>query len=195
MSDIEGMILRGRRILLGICGSIAAYKVPILVRLLKKAGADVRVIMTRSAHQFVTQETLSTLSEQVVYTSFYKSKGVWANHVSLGLWAEHFLIAPLSADTMAKMVHGHCDSLLLAVYLSARCGVSVAPAMDEDMYIHFCDEGEYEVFGVSRGFFFALWSGFSCERVGGVRVVCRSLWSYLGLWRGYFLLLAIRARG
>ena len=137
MLDSGGTLtLQGRRILLGVCGSIAAYKAPLLVRLLKKAGADVRVIMTRSAHQFVTQETLSTLSEQEVYTSFYKKKGIWTNHVSLGLWAEHFLIAPLSANTMSKMVQGQCDSLLLSVYLSARCGVSVAPAMDEDMYLH-----------------------------------------------------------
>jgi phosphopantothenoylcysteine decarboxylase/phosphopantothenate--cysteine ligase len=130
-------MLNGKKIILGICGSIAAYKSAVLTRLLVKAGADVQVIMTASAHDFITPLTLSTLSKNPVHTAFVKNEaGQWVNHVDLGLWADAIVIAPASANTLAKMAHGQCDNLLLAVYLSARCPVHIAPAMDLDMLGH-----------------------------------------------------------
>lgn len=130
-------MLEGRKVLLGVCGSIAAYKSAHLTRLLVKAGAEVKVIMTASASDFITPLTLSTLSKNQVLSSFTKDQGTdWNNHVELGLWADVFLIAPASANTLAKMANGICDNLLLATYLSARCPVYVAPAMDLDMYKH-----------------------------------------------------------
>ena len=130
-------MLRGKKILIGVCGSIAAYKIAILTRLLKKEEAEVQIIMTDSALDFVTPLTLSTLSKNPVYKDFQANgSGEWNSHVDLGLWADLFVIAPASANTMAKMANGICDNLLLAVYLSARCPVFVAPAMDLDMYQH-----------------------------------------------------------
>ena len=127
----------GKHILLGISGSIASYKAAILVRLFKKAGAEVRVIMTRDAENFITPLTLSTLSKNEVYTEFEKTEGgLWNNHVELGNWADVFLIAPATANTLSKMAHGQADNLLLATYLSAKCPVFFAPAMDLDMWIH-----------------------------------------------------------
>jgi len=123
--------------LLGVSGSIAAYKSALLVRLLVKEGAEVQVIMTDSAHQFITPLTLGTLSKRPVYTSFTQSEnGTWNNHVELGLWADAMVIAPATARTMAKFASGNCNDLLTAVYLSARCPVFLAPAMDVDMYKH-----------------------------------------------------------
>ena len=131
------MLLQGKRILLGVTGSIAAYKAAHLTRLLIKEGAEVQVILTTSALDFITPLTLSTLSKKPALHQFQKSEsGEWNNHVELGLWADLFLVAPISANTLAKMAHGHCDNLLTAVYLSARCPVMVAPAMDLDMYRH-----------------------------------------------------------
>lgn len=121
--------------MLGITGSIAAYKAVLLVRELVKAGAEVRVIMTPSAAGFVTPLTLSTLSRNPVLTELFDEQS-WSNHVMLGRWADVFLIAPLSCNTLAKMANGSCDNLLTAVYLSATCPVIVAPAMDEDMWHH-----------------------------------------------------------
>lgn len=130
-------MLRNKKILLGVCGSIAAYKAAFLIRLLVKAGADVRVISTTSASDFISPLTLSTLSKNPVLTKFVKNEeGEWNNHVELGLWADLMLIAPLSANTLGKMANGICDNLLLATYLSAKCPVMVAPAMDLDMYAH-----------------------------------------------------------
>ena len=129
-------MLSGKRILLGVSGSIAAYKSAILVRLLIKSGAEVKVVMTASAHDFITPLTLSTLSKNPVLTHFTKEEGEWNNHVELGLWADAFVIAPASANTLAKMANGICDNMLSAVYLSARCPVFVAPAMDVDMWHH-----------------------------------------------------------
>lgn len=130
-------MLNEKKILIGVCGSIAAYKTAYLIRLLKKQHADVRVIMTSSASDFITPLTLSTLSKNPVLTRFTANdQGEWNNHVELGLWADVFVIAPASANTLAKMANGICDNLLLAVYLSARCPVYVAPAMDLDMYKH-----------------------------------------------------------
>ena len=132
-------VLRGKKILLGISGGIAAYKTASLVRLLIKAGADVRVVMTPASKDFVTPLTLSTLSKNPVHSSFFDEEdenAVWNNHVELGLWADLFLIAPATANTMSKMVSGNCDNLLLATYLSAKCPVYFAPAMDLDMYKH-----------------------------------------------------------
>lgn len=130
-------MLQGKKILLGVCGSIAAYKAALLVRLLKKSGAEVQVLMTSAAHEFITPLTLSTLSNKPVYTDFSSSdEGEWTNHVELGLWADVMLIAPATANTMAKLANGICDSLLAATYLSARCPVVFAPAMDLDMYQH-----------------------------------------------------------
>jgi len=130
-------MLRGRKILVGVCGSIAAYKSAILTRLLIKEGAEVKILMTDSALDFITPLTLSTLSRNPVYKDFQdSSSGEWNSHVELGLWADLFLIAPASANTLAKMANGICDNLLLATYLSARCPVYIAPAMDLDMYQH-----------------------------------------------------------
>lgn len=127
--------MEGKKILLGITGSIAAYKAIYLVRLLVKAGAEVRVIMTPSAKDFVSSLTLSTLSHNTVLTDLFDEQS-WANHVILGRWADLMLIAPLSCNTLAKMAHGQCDNLLLATWLSATCPAVVAPAMDEDMWHH-----------------------------------------------------------
>ncbi|WP_413512003.1 bifunctional phosphopantothenoylcysteine decarboxylase/phosphopantothenate--cysteine ligase CoaBC [Myroides odoratus] len=131
-------VLSGKKILLGITGGIAAYKTAALVRLLCKAGAEVQVIQTPASHQFITPFTLSTLSKKPVYTEFFNAKegGTWNNHVELALWADVMLIAPATANTLAKMAHGLCDNLLLAVYMSAKCPVYIAPAMDLDMYVH-----------------------------------------------------------
>lgn len=128
-------MLSGKKILLGITGSIAAYKAIVLLRLLVKAGAEVKVLLTPSSKDFVSPLTLSTLSKNAVLTDLF-NETEWANHVQLGRWADAFLIAPLSCNTLAKIAGGHCDNLLLAVYLSATCPVIVAPAMDEDMWRH-----------------------------------------------------------
>jgi len=128
-------MLQGKKILLGITGSIAAYKSVYLLRLLVKAGAEVKVVMTASAQDFVSSLTLSTLSKNPVLTDLFDEQS-WANHVMLGRWADLMLVAPLSCNTLSKMANGQCDNLLLAVYLSATCPVAVAPAMDEDMWLH-----------------------------------------------------------
>ena len=129
--------LDGRRILLGITGSIAAYKAAVLCRLLKTAGADVRVVMTPLAKQFITPLTMATLSKNPILVEFFDPEnGAWNSHVALGEWADCYLIAPATANTLAKMATGVADSLLLTTYLSARCPVVVAPAMDLDMYAH-----------------------------------------------------------
>lgn len=130
-------MLTGKKILLAITGSIAAYKTAFLVRSLVKSGAEVRVIATRSALDFVTPLTLSTLSNHPVYSEYLKNEqGEWVNHVELGLWADVMVVAPATANTLAKMANGQCDNLVMAVYLSARCKVMFAPAMDLDMYQH-----------------------------------------------------------
>ncbi len=129
------MSLQGKKILLGITGSIAAYKSAMLVRLLVKAGAEVRVVMTRAATDFISPLTLSTLSRHEVYTHVH-DEGAWHSHVELGLWADALLVAPATAHTLARMAQGLCDDMLTAVYLSARCPVWVAPAMDLDMWQH-----------------------------------------------------------
>ncbi len=132
-------VLCGKNILLGITAGIAAYKSAYLVRLLVKKGAHVKVVMTPSSKEFVTPLTLSTLSKNEVHSSFTNEEddnAQWNNHVDLGLWADLFIIAPATANTMSKMAHGACDNLLLAVYLSAKCPVYYAPAMDLDMYKH-----------------------------------------------------------
>lgn len=128
-------MLAGKKILVGITGSIAAYKSVYLVRLLIKAGAEVKVIMTPSAKDFVSPLTLSTLSRNPVIIDLFDEQS-WANHVMLGRWADVMVIAPLSCNTLAKMANGLCDNLLLATYLSATCPVVAAPAMDEDMWHH-----------------------------------------------------------
>lgn len=130
-------MLKGKKILIGITGSIAAYKIPFLVRLLKKEGAEVQILITPFAKEFVTPLTLSTLSENAVLSEFHKSDdGSWFSHVDLGLWADLYLVAPLSANTMGKMAHGIADNLLLTTVLSSRCPIFFAPAMDLDMYHH-----------------------------------------------------------
>lgn len=129
--------MQGKKIVLGVTGSIAAYKAAVLTRLLVKAGAEVKVVMTAAAKEFITPLTLSTLSKNPVLTEFMKDEtGQWNNHVELGLWADALLIAPASANSIAKMANGVCDNLLSAVYLSARCPVFLAPAMDLDMLAH-----------------------------------------------------------
>ena len=129
--------LEGRRILLGVTGSIAAYKAAALCRLLKTAGAEVRVVMTPLAKQFITPLTMATLSKNPILVEFFDPEnGAWNSHVSLGEWADCYVIAPAKANTLAKMRTGVADNLLLTTYLSARCPVAVAPAMDLDMYAH-----------------------------------------------------------
>lgn len=135
-------VLSGKKILLGVSGGIAAYKTASLVRLFIKAGAQVQVVMTPASKDFVTPLTLATLSKNPIYSSFYNepddknAEGVWNNHVELVLWADIMLVAPATANTLSKMASGTCDNLVLATYLSAKCPVYVAPAMDLDMYKH-----------------------------------------------------------
>jgi len=132
-------VLSGKKIILGISGGIAAYKTASLVRLFIKAGAQVQVIMTPASKDFVTPLTLSTLSKNPVHSTFYNEEddnAQWNNHVELGLWADLMIIAPATANTLSKMVNGNCDNLLIATYLSAKCPVYFAPAMDLDMYKH-----------------------------------------------------------
>ncbi len=131
-------VLSGKKILLGVTGGIAAYKATFLVRLFIKKGAEVRVVMTQEARDFVTPLTLSTLSKNPVVSSFTEdeAEGTWNNHVELGKWADVMCVAPMTANTLAKMVRGQSDNMLLATYLSTDCPVFVAPAMDLDMYQH-----------------------------------------------------------
>jgi phosphopantothenoylcysteine decarboxylase/phosphopantothenate--cysteine ligase len=130
-------MLKGKRILIGITGSIAAYKIPFLIRLLIKEGAEVRVLVTASAKEFVTPLTLSTLTGFPVYSEFFeKNDGSWHSHVELGNWADIYLVAPASANTLGKMANGIVDNLLTATYLAAKCPVFFAPAMDVDMFNH-----------------------------------------------------------
>ena len=128
---------KNKKIIVGVTGGIAAYKIPQLVRLLKKEGAEVQVVVTEAAKSFVTPQTLSVLSENPVLSDFFKNgHGEWNNHVHLALWADAIVIAPAGANTLAKMAHGLCDNLLMSVILSSRCPVWVAPAMDLDMWTH-----------------------------------------------------------
>ena len=127
-------MLKGKNIILGITGSIAAYKSAFLCRLLIKNGANVKVIMTQSACAFISPLTFSTLSKNEVYQDFWNETQSWNNHVELGLWADAFLVAPASANSIAKMANGICDNMLLASYLSAKCPIFIAPAMDLDMW-------------------------------------------------------------
>jgi phosphopantothenoylcysteine decarboxylase/phosphopantothenate--cysteine ligase len=130
-------MLEGKKIVLGVSGSIAAYKAVLLVRILKKMKAEVKVVMTSSASEFIGPITFSTVSENPVFSKFSnKESGEWTNHIDLGLWGDLIIIAPASANTLAKMANGICDNLLIATYLSARCPVWFAPAMDLDMYKH-----------------------------------------------------------
>lgn len=129
--------MHGKRILLGITGGIAAYKIAFLVRILKKKGAEVKCIMTPASSDFISPLVLATLSENPVGIEFWDKKtGVWTNHVDYGLWADVFVVAPLTANSLAKMATGSCDNLLLATYLSMKCPTIIAPAMDLDMYAH-----------------------------------------------------------
>lgn len=130
--------LSGRRIVLGITGSIAAYKSAVLARELKRRGAEVRVVMTAGATEFITPLTLATLIDRPVHSDFTEDEhaGVWTNHVELGVWGDLIVVAPATANTLSAMVHGQCENLLQAVLLSARCPVAVAPAMDLDMFTH-----------------------------------------------------------
>ena len=128
-------MLANKKIILAISGSIAAYKTAFLTRLLVKQGAEVRVVMTAAAANFITPLTLSTLSKNPVFSNVSSEEG-WNNHVELGLWADAIVVAPATANTLAQMANGICNNMLLAVYLSARCPVFFAPAMDLDMWVH-----------------------------------------------------------
>lgn len=130
------MKLQGKKILICISGGIAAYKINYLIRDFIKKGAEVQILMTSSAEKFVSKLTLSTLSKNPVYSDFYSENGTWNNHVELALWADVILMAPCTANTLSKMVRGMCDNLVLATYMSAKCPVFIAPAMDLDMYQH-----------------------------------------------------------
>jgi phosphopantothenoylcysteine decarboxylase/phosphopantothenate--cysteine ligase len=134
---------KNKNILLGITGSIAAYKSAYLIRLFVKKGYNVKVVMTKAATELITPLTISTLSKNIVYIDFSEN-GVWNNHVDLGLWADVFLIAPATANTIAKMNHGIADNLLLTTYLSAKCTVVLAPAMDLDMWKHYATQKNIE---------------------------------------------------
>ncbi len=153
------MSLKGKKILLGVSGSIAAYKTPILVRRLIEKGCEVQVICTQHALDFVTELSLSTVSKNPVHHNMFRD-GEWTNHVKLGLWADLMLIAPATCNTLAKMRLGLCDSLIDAAYLSARCPVAIAPAMDSDMYAHpstqenlqiLADRSEHHILPVGEG--------------------------------------------
>jgi phosphopantothenoylcysteine decarboxylase / phosphopantothenate---cysteine ligase len=131
------MQLKGKKILLGITGSIAAYKSALLLRYLIKEGAEVQVLITPAGKEFITPVTLSALSGKPVFSEFFaNADGTWHSHVDMGLWADLMIIAPASANTLAKMAHGICDNLLLTAYLSVKCPVMIAPAMDLDMFAH-----------------------------------------------------------
>jgi phosphopantothenoylcysteine decarboxylase/phosphopantothenate--cysteine ligase len=130
------MSLSGKKILIAISGGIAAYKIHFLIRDFVKKGAEVQVIMTPDAENFVTKLSISTLSKKPVYTDFYGDNGTWNSHVEMALWADVMVVAPCTANTLAKMVHGMCDNLMIATYMSAKCPVFIAPAMDLDMYAH-----------------------------------------------------------
>ena len=137
ISKKHNRMLKGKRVILGVCGSIAAYKSALLCRLLVKSGAEVKVVMTEPATEFIGKLTLSTLSKNPVITAFNKNEtGEWNNHVDLGIWADIMIVAPMTANTLSKFANGSCDNFLSAVYLSARCPVFFAPAMDLDMYQH-----------------------------------------------------------
>ena len=131
-------MLKGKKVVVAVTGSIAAYKSALIVRQLIKAGAEVKVVMTASSHDFITPLTLSTLSKNPVFSEFTSSKesGSWNNHVDLGLWADIMLVAPATANSLSKMASGESDNFMMAVYLSAKCPVYIAPAMDLDMYKH-----------------------------------------------------------
>ncbi len=139
-------MLKGKHIILGITGSIAAFKAATLCRLLKKQGAEVKVVMTPLAKEFITPVTMATLSQNSVLLDFFKhDDGSWNSHVELGIWADLMLIAPASANTISKMANGICDNLLLTTYLSVRCPVMIAPAMDMDMYRHPATQKNLEI--------------------------------------------------
>ncbi|MGV8880340.1 MAG: bifunctional phosphopantothenoylcysteine decarboxylase/phosphopantothenate--cysteine ligase CoaBC [Sphingobacteriaceae bacterium] len=149
-------MLEGKKVLLGVCGSIASYKAAYLIRLLIKAGADVQVVMTKDATNFITPLTLSTLSKKPVLVDYFKpDTGEWNQHVALGLWAELLLIAPASANSISKMANGLCDNLLCAIYLSAKCAVYFAPAMDLDMWKHPATQSSVEKLKSFGNFFIA----------------------------------------
>lgn len=130
------MSVSGKKILIAVSGGIAAYKIHFLIRDFVKKGAEVQVIMTPDAENFVTKLSLSTLSRKPVYSDFYGDNGTWNSHVEMALWADGMIVAPCTANTLAKMVHGMCDNLVIATYMSAKCPVFIAPAMDLDMYAH-----------------------------------------------------------
>ena len=130
------MAIQEKKILICVTGGIAAYKINYLIRDLVKKGAELQILMTPSAENFVSKLTLSTLSKKPVFSDFYSENGTWNNHVEFALWADLILIAPCTANTLAKMVHGICDNLVIATYMSAKCPVMIAPAMDLDMYEH-----------------------------------------------------------
>ncbi|MCJ7933796.1 MAG: bifunctional phosphopantothenoylcysteine decarboxylase/phosphopantothenate--cysteine ligase CoaBC [Chryseobacterium sp.] len=130
------MSVSGKKVLIAVSGGIAAYKIHFLIRDFVKKGAEVQVIMTPDAAHFVTKLSLSTLSKKPVYSDFYGDNGSWNSHVELALWADVLVVAPCTANTLAKMVHGMCDNLVIATYMSAKCPVFIAPAMDLDMYAH-----------------------------------------------------------
>lgn len=130
------MSLSGKKILIAISGGIAAYKIHFLIRDFVKKGAEIQVIMTPDAENFVTKLSISTLSKKPVYSDFYSDNGTWNSHVEMALWADVMIVAPCTASTLSKMVHGLCDNLVIATYMSAKCPVFIAPAMDLDMYAH-----------------------------------------------------------
>ena len=130
------MSLSGKKILIAISGGIAAYKIHFLIRDFIKKGAEVQAIMTPDAENFVTKLSISTLSKKPAYSDFYSDNGTWNSHVELALWADVMIVAPCTAGTLSKMVHGMCDNLVIATYMSAKCPVFIAPAMDLDMYAH-----------------------------------------------------------
>lgn len=138
-------MLKGKKILLGITGSIAAFKAVNLLRLLVKEGAEVRVVLSPFAEKFVTKGTVAALTGNPVLSEFFKDDGTWNSHVDMGNWADLYVIAPVTANTLAKMANGQADNLLIATYLAAKCPVIFAPAMDVDMYHHPSTQKNIEV--------------------------------------------------
>ena len=165
-------MLRGKKVLLGVTGGIAAYKAPLIVRLLIKEGAEVKVVTTPAALDFVTPLTLSTLSQHPVYSTFTAETAgedhpSWNNHVELALWADLFLIAPATSNTLSSMAHARCNNLLLACYLSAQCPVFIAPAMDLDMYAHPANQANMAQLTVYGNVIFPAQEGFLASGLEG----------------------------
>jgi len=178
-------LIKNKNILLGVTGSIAAYKACFLLRLLKKEGANVKVMMTKSATDFVSPLTFSVLSENKVSIEFQENNA-WNNHVELASWADFLIIAPASANTLSKMAHGLCDNLLLATYLSAICPVFIAPAMDLDMFAHSTTQKNIKLLSAIHPILYPEYGELASGLVGlGRMMEPEHIITYLQNWDGF----------